>query len=438
TKLIVFTDKKVYTDAYNNPRNIESDTGQISPGGEFSEDFSMIVYAIVLDDDGNILAGNQANNFTVRTVEDIKKLDHGLPADTATHHTNIVDDPGILNGQIIFPAFSDDGTNYDTTANDGVYTAFIDLPDYTEGGPSNKANNWVIGTNDMIGNSAHLLVAVNITFDNSVDPQLDQTANVLFTQYNCHQGAEGDHPNPHATGTDGSGTGFGPCTMCHIGYDHLYNYEDFPEFPSDFGDVAHANKLNPPAALASIPVAAAPDIVYNTTADGGTEIVTWSDFLNQGDTSDYCYSCHLNPGSGILDYGAGAERSDVTDRPSCGVASKSLRGGAAVVECHATTNITGSNIPLWDPPAATSANQMILGNAAAAVSHNRSGNSPALPCASCHLSIHSLTLPDPTSDSDLSAQCALCHTSDGPSVPPHTASTTNCGQCHKDGSSVFN
>ncbi|MCK5661487.1 MAG: hypothetical protein KAH86_09010, partial [Methanosarcinales archaeon] len=302
---------------------------------------------------------------------------------------------------------------------------------------------WQIGastSNTMDQTNAHLLVAVNVTFDDGTNPSLDASADVLFTQYNCHQGAEGDHPNPHATAVDGASTDV--CNQCHIGYDHLYNYMDFPEFPSDFGDVAHANKLNPPAALATITSAGStPDIHYNTTygGDNANDITTWSVFLDEGDTSDYCYSCHFNPGSGILDYGSGAERSDVTDRPSCGVASKNLLGGGgATVTCHATTNITGSNIPLWDPPGATSADQMILGNAVAAVSHNRSGNSPALPCASCHLSIHSLTLPDPTSDSDLSAQCKLCHTSDGPSVPPHTASTTNCGQCHKDGSSVFN
>ncbi|MFZ2412514.1 MAG: choice-of-anchor X domain-containing protein, partial [Candidatus Methanoperedens sp.] len=436
TKLIVFTDKKVYTDAYNSPRTTETNTGQISPGAGFTEDFRMIVYAIILDDEGNILSGNQSINFTARTVDDVKKLDHGPITSTAVHHDTITNNPTILDGQITFPALRDDGTNFDTYANDGIYTALINLPDYSVGGAT-KAKNWAVGTSTLLETNAHLLVDVNVTFNNGINPLLNATTSVLFTQYNCHQTAEGDHPNAHV-GNDGAATTFEPCNICHIGYDHLYNYKNFSEFPSDFGDVAHANKLQPPAALGDIVTANTADIVYNTTYGGNTEpqwqITSWSVFLNQGDTSNYCYVCHFNPGSLPLDYGSGAARTDLSDRPSCSVASKSLRGGTANVGCHATTNITATDIIPWNQSAANTTH-MLLGNLTAAKSHNHSTSTANLPCAGCHLTIHSLVLPNKTSDNNINNQCKYCHSNTGPQNSPklaHSSTTTDCKQCHKN------
>lgn len=443
TKLIVFTDKKVYSDGWNNPRSTDADNPQgLRPvtGGVFSEDFHMIIYAIVLDENGRLLLG-QSDYFTSRTVDDVKLLDHGTITDESTHHTNVIDNPTLLDGIVTVPVFSDDGTGYDTGANDGIYTAYVDLPDYSEnkgGSGGSTWFRWQIGassSNVMDQNNAHLLVAVNITFYNGVDPSLQGNTSVLFSQFNCHQGAEGDHPNPHATAVDGAATDV--CNECHIGYDHLYNYMDYPELPSDFGDVAHANKLVPPAALANITSGAnSPDVHYNTTygGDNTNDITTWSVFLDQGDTSDYCYVCHFNQGTTILDYGAGADRSDITERPSCSVASKNLIGGTVPVTCHATTNISETSIPAWDPPAATTTH-MLLGNTNAAGSHNHSENSPKLPCAGCHLSIHSIIVPqpNPTSYTDINEQCSVCHSSTGPSS--HGGSTTDCASCHADDSS---
>ena len=437
TQLVIFTDKKVYSDAINNPRGEETDTGQLTPGSVFGE-FQMIVYAIVIDDDGNILPGDQSSNFTVLTVEDVKKLDHGVVTDTATHHTYITDNPSLLAGQVVYNSLDDNGLSYDTIAGDGIYTSLVNLPEYTkDSSAGSKAETWAIGSQLLMSNSAHLLVAVNVTFDNGVDV-LTESTYVLFAQFNCHQGE--DHPSNH-NDDDGAATTFGACNMCHIGYDHLYNYMNFPEFPSDFGDVAHAEKLQPPAALRNIAPKASVDTHYNTTSgNAALDWTDWGTFIDQGDTSDYCYSCHYDSGSTLLDYGLlslGTYRADTSLRPSCGVASKSLRGGAAVVECHSSTNITGTNIPLWDSPAA-STTHFLLENVAVAGSHNMSGNSPTLPCAGCHLSIHAFTLPNTTSDFSINDQCTYCHTSDGPSSAPHTVSTTDCTACHKDDTGVLN
>ena len=453
TKLIIFTDKKVYTDAVNDPRTTDADnpTGlRPVPNGAFSENFSMLLYAVVLDDEGNILKG-QSSNFTSRTVDDVKQLDHGTITDTATHHTNVISNPTYLDSIVNVPNLRDDGQVYDTYADDGIYTAFIDLPDFsinTGGSGGSKWDRWQIGSsaaNVMDRTNSHLLVAVNVTFNNGVNPQLIETTYVLLTEYNCHGSFEGTHPNPHATSSDGAGTGFDPCDMCHVGYDHLYNYMNYSEFPSNFGDVAHANKLKPPGDLRNIPAGGnTPDIVYNTTYGGSSapadQITTWSVFLNEGDTSDYCYSCHLNPGSGILDYQLGTTvRGDLNNRPSCSVASKSLRGGTANVGCHATTNITNASIIPWNQSAANTTH-MLLDNTTAARSHNHSTSTPNLPCAGCHLTIHSIILPNKTSDKNINDQCKYCHSNTGPqnsTIMQHSSTTTDCKNCHKNATGVL-
>ncbi len=132
-QLIVFTDKKVYFDAGINPRATAADGFHPDPSWVEAENLTAITYAIVLDDDGNIIHGT--NGSISATINDIKLLSHENAAsrNTTTHHSNITNNPNYVYGSV--SGFNDNGVTYDNDANDGINSAILDIPDFTLADP---------------------------------------------------------------------------------------------------------------------------------------------------------------------------------------------------------------------------------------------------------------------------------------------------------------
>jgi len=111
--MIIFTDKKVYgawafggAQADGNPPS--------SSVAVISQNLTISVYAVVLDDDGKPLSGQTVN----ATIVDEKHLDHYNKGDNTVHHVVNTDVPSLFNlGPISL------------TYNNGVYSKLIDIPD---------------------------------------------------------------------------------------------------------------------------------------------------------------------------------------------------------------------------------------------------------------------------------------------------------------------
>ncbi len=124
-QLILFTDKRVYTDwvfsqdkrSSNAPNIIESAT---------QYDLVFYVYAVVLDDDGNIMKGR--TSYLGGTINDIVQLDHYNKGSATTHHSN-AGDPNLISGTLVF---KDDGTVTGDVSGDGIYTAAYNPTDFAD------------------------------------------------------------------------------------------------------------------------------------------------------------------------------------------------------------------------------------------------------------------------------------------------------------------
>lgn len=394
TKLITFTDKKVYKEWYTDMG--KTGANQMIYKEQESDDLVIFVYAIVLDDEGKILYGRESG--LTGTIDDVQRLDHFHTGDDTTHHKVVDNDPNFLTSNTELN-FVDDGSVQGDVAGDGVYTAYqnIDDPD------------------GSVLLDDHLLVNVTVDY-----MSLSEVYQVLITNQNCHNGESESH-GTHTSALDGDGA-MDPCTYCHIGYEHMY------EDQSGLYDTldVHFGKMNLPTVTYS---KADISFIWNkSTTDVSTYTQTTTGWEGQFPGSTYCYSCHYSTGGDgvgeLYDYGDG-DRGDLTDKPSCNVASKTL--GAGSVTCHAVTNITGSTIPPWDPAAAagtTTSNYNVTISRGHAYDDSGVEN---VPCAGCHDTSHTLTMPNlnPTNYSDISEQCGSCHAT----FDKHN-DTVNCIVCH--------
>src|SRR5574341_664734 len=111
TQLIMFTDRKVYTDWFFD-QNRDAATPPHNVRLE-SSNLTFYVYAIVLDDDGNIMKGR--TSYLSGAVNDIAQLDHYDKGSSATHHANLPD-PNLISGTL---SFKDDGSVKGDVAGDG-------------------------------------------------------------------------------------------------------------------------------------------------------------------------------------------------------------------------------------------------------------------------------------------------------------------------------
>jgi len=82
---------------------------------------TMYVYAVVLDDNGNMMTGRTITG----SYNDVKQLDHEDKNDLSVHHA--VNPSGVPNYYSGSLTFVDDGSITGDTANDGIYTASADL-----------------------------------------------------------------------------------------------------------------------------------------------------------------------------------------------------------------------------------------------------------------------------------------------------------------------
>ncbi|MDW7777309.1 MAG: choice-of-anchor X domain-containing protein, partial [Methanosarcinales archaeon] len=401
-KLIVFSDKKIYTDWYSDGRqdpNIPVFLGDNTPAQ------TPYLYAIVLDDDGNMMTGQTVS----ATIVDIARLDHADKADDIIHHSRT--NTGGIYYDITVTLY-DDGTNGDKNVGDGIYTY--------QWTPASRVGSTL--------NDDHLLINITAT-----SGSLSTAETIMFTWLNCHKGDQDPHPSTHSL-AEGAPALDG-CTQCHIGFGHLY--EEKSNDIDELGKDVHLGRMNP--IVPSMGGKGNPNFEWNLSGQqspNGYGTTAW-DVVFPG--AQYCYWCHYNTNGGsILDYGANrGARSDITARPSCSQSSVTLSLGT--VTCHATTEMEASSVPAWSPgaPGGTVAGDPI-NNIIDGESHNHSSATQGAACATCHGSTHSLALPnmavDISSTGDINNQCTFCHTSDGPSGAPHSASTTNCKSCHSDGS----
>ncbi|MCK5645049.1 MAG: hypothetical protein KAJ19_29890, partial [Gammaproteobacteria bacterium] len=424
--MIVFTDKKVYTDHGLHPRSNAADGFRPKPLWVENNDLRSIVYAIVLDDDGNMMTGTDSSISA--TLNDVKILSHaGASArDLTTHHSTIIDDPNYVYMSV--SSFNDDGLNYDSNANDGITSTIFNIPDFAIADP------FTWNGSSFAESDAHILLQINVTYSGS--PTLTTNVTIMISPQTCHNGDKDEHAGVNAHDDD-EGNDMLVCTACHWGYEHLYNGANFPEIPPEFDDV-HAGRITLPSfssiAFQKNGVSFHPNTSYN-------DPVAWTDWdhYSQFDfgANKYCYSCHYeSTGGSLLEYDgeSGTARNDVSERPSCSVASKTLTVGT--ITCHATTDMEGGAIPAWEPAMATSqATDDGLLAVTAAASHNHSTTTPSnVSCALCHGTSHNFKVPNSTATT-INEQCWTCHNvSDGYiNSRSHDPAKTDCESCHTDG-----
>jgi|GEM_PF-2817451 hypothetical protein len=406
TKLVIFTDKKVYKDFYIQHGRQSSNIPAVTDADDI-DNLVVYSYAIVLDDDGNIMKGLSG---ITGILDDTRRLDHYHKGTNVYHHDETLN-PNFYNN--INLVYNDAGTSGDGIAGDGIYTAYADIADSTTATAA-----------DILDD--HLVFNISATYGS-----LTSYTEVLYSAQGCHNGETESH-GTH-TGADSATKNNVPCTMCHRGYEHLYESQS-GTFPDSMKDV-HALNMTP--ATPSV-YAQSITIDWNLSKTTGTSWspTTWSVKMPG---SEFCYSCHFaTSGGGILDYGAGG-RTDFADRPSCSQASVTTVGGGTV-SCHATSEIEKVPVVSWSQ-AAAAGTATSLNDIWKAKSHNRT-NPANVSCALCHgTPAHGLTMPNMSADISYNGavndQCSICHDisngflniiSNGGNPVKHE--NPNCKACH--------
>jgi len=433
TQLIVFTDKKAYTDWTISSGKSAINTAPAYEGAS-AKDLRVWVFAVVLDDDGNILKGRSSN--IVGSLNFTRRLDHYHNSTKTTHHNSTPFNPATLGWSNFSIVFVDNGGVTGDTSGDGIYTAMVDLIDITATSGGNLADD-------------HILINITARDNGIAGASNTKTVNVLLSSLRCHQTADPTSHGTH-TGVDGSTD---LCTVCHAGQEHFFETisKTIPDAQLD----VHTGRMNPPP-------------VYSAQKGFGGFVWNRSNFATEGITtaewdsvvpgSRLCAACHFNKvgTTGYLyDYGAG-NRADANDRPSCSAASVSQRTASGGVEqtltCHATTPMEG--VPTIDWTQATIST--LTGehawnyNVYKSKSHNHSTSLTAnVSCAVCHgTPAHGLKLPNMSvniarGSGNINDQCILCHNitgglnitsngiTGGEGASIHEGKP-NCKSCHMD------
>ncbi|MDF1532050.1 MAG: hypothetical protein P1P72_07015 [ANME-2 cluster archaeon] len=418
TELIIFTDKKVYTDwiIKSNPAK-GGPASVIAYQGTRAVDLKMYVYAVVLDESGKIMTGRTING----TLDDIERLDHQHKADISVHH-NVMNNPSFYDN--ISFNLNDDGTlSGIDVANDGIYVAEIDLLDIDTTNATNLLED-------------HLKLNITVT-DTGVGTRYTY---VLLSALRCHQDTDPtSHPIQH-TGSNDEGTAL--CVVCHSGSEHFFETIS-GTIPEPMLDV-HVGRMNPPGIYTDSSNDFS-DFIWNSSKIPKTGVgnIEWNSVVPG---TRYCAACHFTTGK-FYDYGNG-DRTALTDRPSCNVASVSQNTASGqvlqTITCHDTTEMMGTTTPAWNTASAVSTHALNY-DIYKAKSHNHSGSVSNVSCAVCHGTTHSLTMPnmsaDITSSGNINNQCFPCHSNTGPTNSlkyPHDSGTTDCKACHMDSSKSLN
>jgi hypothetical protein len=210
TQIIVFTDKKAYT-SYAVKLSAGQNAGYPTWDSADPATFAIYVFAVVLDDDGNIMKQRTVSGW----VNDGGVFIH-VPggrnpdgtiinaADLNTHSVlNKTKD--ILTNRTL--TFVDDGSLSGDIANDGVYTAVYIPAPFSQG----TANTYYIKgeTGQEFPAEDHVLVNVSVT--DTVSGKNSETI-ALISGINCMNGIQrNSHHSTHAKDT----TQIEDCAICH-------------------------------------------------------------------------------------------------------------------------------------------------------------------------------------------------------------------------------
>ncbi|MCL7412914.1 MAG: hypothetical protein M8353_04760, partial [ANME-2 cluster archaeon] len=400
-ELILFTDKKVYSDhIFSQNRKVQAP----ATDSVRAADLRFWIYAIVLDESGNILK----NRTITGTLNDEKQFDHYTKGVT-THHSD-VGDPNYFSG--VF-TLVDDGSVTGDSAGDGIYTAIVDPTDSTD-----KAVGYPTIIEDEI------LINITVT-DAGIGTK---NTYVLYAGTRCH--GVPSHGS-HATATAGSDN----CAVCHHGYEHFFENKS-GTIPDSMRNV-HSLEMTEPDILWDDKGFG--NYNWNTTFFNSVAGFTGSNWKNVIPGSGYCAACHRAVGPDLKDYG-GATRTtaNLADRPGCsGFPSY-------YVTCHVNTRMQNTQVPEWSSSAAVTTDYWNY-DISVTRSHNSSSNtSGEVPCAGCHGSTHALTMPNMSADisgsGNINDQCYLCHSDTGPENSlkyTHDSRTDDCRVCHLDSSKAL-
>ncbi|MDO9097808.1 MAG: hypothetical protein Q7U60_06780, partial [Candidatus Methanoperedens sp.] len=402
SKLIMWTDRKVYTD-WMFSQNKAAAAPNVIETGATQYDLVFYVYAVVLDDDGNIMKGR--TSYLSGTINDIAQLDHYNKGSSTTHHQNVTD-PNLISGTL---TFKDDGSVTGDVSGDGIYTAVYN--------PTDFADSW--GTSNVAGDDHYL---INVTV---ADSNMGRTVYtyVLLTGIRCHQSfAHGTHNDEVMP------AGVDNCAVCHPGYEHFFENKS-GTIPESMQDV-HFKKVPEPSVIADDQGFG--DFVWNLsyTATGKVTGVDWKTYWPG---SGYCPFCHTDTAGNVLDYSGGDRTPAPLTKPSCSVASTYYG------TCHQNTEIEGVPAINWSQSAGTTVKRQNY-NISLEKSHNHTGNKANVSCAICHGGSHSLNLPNVSYVSyTINEQCWFCHnitggylniTSNGGTRISHNS--PDCKICHKN------
>ncbi|MFZ2411599.1 MAG: hypothetical protein WAW23_08525, partial [Candidatus Methanoperedens sp.] len=401
TKVVAFTDKKVYTAWWMSAKTTTPTFNKLDDEGQ-----TILLYAFVLDDDGNIM-----KNRTVQVTLNDTTFDH-FEKGVWTRHSDMVGNNTYFTTT---KNLNDTGASGDAISNDGLYTTMVAMP---------SALTTDVATSPRMDDQIRVKILVKDTGSG-----LNMTTYVLVSWGKCHQAGTTSHP-AHIT-TTASDT----CINCHGGYEHFFESVS-NTIPYDYLDV-HFKELGDSLPDSTMTVKGMQEYRWNSTqADDPLLDVSWKN--DSGGGAVYCLFCHQDPaGSNWFDYGAG-DRATLTDRPSCSQSTSGYGG----LSCHSTTEIEGTTVIPWSQGGAVSGNDTLAGinNQKA---HNHTGNKANVTCTLCHAGPHGLTMPnmsvDISSSGSISDQCLTCHnitgglniTANGGTNVVHDGKT-NCKNCHID------
>ncbi|MCX9014822.1 MAG: hypothetical protein OIN89_08535 [Candidatus Methanoperedens sp.] len=374
SKIITFTDKKVYTAWWMSAKTTTPTFNKLDDEGQ-----TIILYATVLDDDGNIMKGR-----TIQVTLNDTTFDHFQKA-VWTRHSDMVGNNTYFTST---KNLNDTGTFGDAVSNDGLYTTTIAMP---------ASLLTDVATSPRMDDQIRVKIDVKDTASG-----LTATTYVLISWGKCHQAATTSHP-AHVTSTASD-----ICTNCHGGYEHFFENVS-KTIPDAYLDV-HFQKLGNSLPDSTETTKGMQEYNWNSSQGDSAApygvSASWND--RSGGGAVYCRFCHKDPGaSNWFDYGSG-DRTNLGDKPSCSQGTSGYSGN-----CHATTSIEGTSVQAWTQNAAISSTNDTLAGINNQKSHNHTTRGANVSCTLCHNGPHGLSRPNPTT-TNVTLICQTCHNrSDG-------------------------
>ncbi len=379
SKVIAFTDKKVYTAWWMSAKTTTPTFNRLESAVSGQVEPVINVYAFVLDDDGNIMKGR-----TVQVTLNDTDFDHWDKSDW-TYHSAMVGNNTYFTGS---KNLNDTGTFGDWNANDGLYTTTVNM---------NQSLMTAVATLPRMDDHIRIKIDVKDTASG-----LNSTTYVLVTWGKCHQTAPNSHPtSPHVPAGSSD-----LCTNCHGGYEHFFETKS-GTIPDQYLDI-HFKRLGdtlPDSTMfgnGNLASTYWSKLNWNSTQanTSATADISWKN--RSGGGAVFCLNCHYDSATNWFDYGTG-DRTNLGDKPSCGRGTSGYSGN-----CHATTDIEGAPVLNWTQNAAVSNANDTLAGINNQKSHNHSTRNSNVSCTLCHTVPHGLTRPNPTT-TNLTLICKTCH-----------------------------